>query len=238
MSKETTVDLVLDVQPREFGKASARKARSLNMVPAVVYGPKVKNMVLQTPEKAIRKFISHQYDNSIFTFKSTDSKLNDVAVLMKHKEIHPLTRRLTHVDFYALDLTKTIRVSIELRFNGKPRGIADGGFFQPIERNIEVECLPNKIPSHFDLDVSDLGVHESLHASNVALPEGVKLITEGEVTLCTVTIIKEEEVVVAPVAAAEPEVIGKGKKEEGEGAAAAAPGAAAPAAPAKDAKKT
>jgi len=236
MSKQS---FELEVMPRASGKQSARAARSTGMVPGVIYGPKLKNMNFQTSERVVQKYVSHAYDNTIFVLKSSDKDLNGVSILMKHKDIHPLTRRLRHVDFYALDLTKTIQVSVELKFVGKARGIADGGFFQPIERTLEIECLPNQIPESLEVDISDLGVHESLHANSVKLPEGVKLLTDEGVTLCTVTIIKEEEA--APVAAAatpaEPEVIGKGKKEEGAEGAAAAPAAGAAAAPAKDAKK-
>ncbi len=231
MSKEFSIE----VQSRTTGKRHSRRARTQELIPAVVYGPKLKNMVLLAPERVVRRFTSSQFDNTIFTLKSADKAMNDVAVLMKHKDIHPVTRRLTHIDFYALDLTKTLKVSVELKFTGKPRGIADGGFFQPIERNIEVECLPNQIPTFIEADTSDLGVHESLHVSNLKLPDGVKVISDPGLTLCTVTIIAEEAapVVAAATAAVEPEVIGKGKKEEGEGAA-AAPAAGAPA---KDAKK-
>jgi large subunit ribosomal protein L25 len=223
----------IDVASRPAGKTSARAARKVFNVPGVIYGPKMKNMPIQAPERILRKYISHAFDNTIFKIKSEDKDLNGVSILMKHKDVHPITRRLTHVDFYALDLTKTIKVSIELKFTGKPRGIADGGFFQPIERTIEIECLPNAIPESFEVDTTDLGVHESLHADKVKLPDGVKLVTDPGVTLCTVTIIKEEEVVVAPAATAlaEPEVIAKGKEKEGEAGAAAADGkAAAPAA--------
>lgn len=216
----------IPAETRLTGKHNNRVLRRDKKVPGVVYGPKIGNIPFVTEEKVINRYLGQAHDNTIFTLTSSDSKLNKVAVMYKGKDIHPLTRKLTHVDFYALDMTKTIRVHVELRFVGKAKGLADGGHQQAIARDIEVECLPTAIPEFFEVDTSDLGVHESLHASDVKLPDGVKLITDSTVTLVTVTIIKEEEIVtpVAGAVAAEPEVIGKGKKEEGE------EGAAAPAA--------
>ncbi|HEX4925126.1 MAG TPA: 50S ribosomal protein L25 [Bdellovibrionales bacterium] len=225
---KNTQNIEIPVAPRGTGKHAARTLRKENRVPGVVYGPKIGNITFETEERIIKRYLGHGFDNTIFTLTSSDSKLNKVAVMFKGKDIHPLTRRLTHVDFYALDLTKTIRVNVELRFTGKAKGLADGGHLQAIARDVEVECLPTAIPEFFELDVSDLGVHESLHASDVKLPDGVKLITDPTVTLVTVTIIKEEDLTTTPAAAAtaaEPEVIGKGKKEEGAEGAAAAPAA-------------
>jgi large subunit ribosomal protein L25 len=226
---KTNESITLEVQTRLTGKHNNQVTRQNLFVPGVLYGPKVKNVSFATPARGIQKFISHTFDNTIFTLKSSETNLDGVQVLMKHKEIHPITRKLTHVDFYALDLTKAVKVKIELRFTGKARGITDGGMFQPIAREVEVECLPNAIPQFFEVDVSDLGVHESAHASDIKLPDGVKLVSETSLTLATVTIIKEEEA--APVAAAapsaEPEVIAKGKKDKEGEAGAAAPAAAA-----------
>jgi large subunit ribosomal protein L25 len=223
----------IPVTNRGTGKHNSRELRKVNQVPGVVYGPKIGNITFATEERIIKRYLGGAYENTIFTLTSAEAKLNKVAVMFKSKDIHPVTRRLTHVDFYALDLSQTVRVNVELRFLGKPIGLADGGHLQAVARDVEVECLPSNIPEFFELDVSGLGVHESLHASDLKLPDGVKLITDATVTVVTVTIIKEEELTVAPAtaAAAEPEVIGKGKKEEG------AEGAAGAAAPAADAKK-
>jgi len=231
---KTNQNIEIPVKNRGTGKHHSRTLRTENLVPGVVYGPKIGNITFSTEERIIKRYLGHQYDNAIFTLTSEEAKLDKVAVMFKSKDINPRTRRLTHVDFYALDMSKTVRVHVELRFTGKARGLADGGLLQAIARDVEVECFPTKIPEFFEMDVSDLGVHESLHASDLKLPADVKLITDPGVTLVTVTIIAEE-VIAAPVAgavAAEPEVIGKGKKEEGEAAA----GGAAPAA-GGDAKK-
>lgn len=221
----------LTVSARKSGKHHSRQLRKSGMVPGVLYGNKSKQVVtFATEEKALRKYSASQYENSIFKLKSDISSVNGTPVLIKSIDVHPVNRRPLHVDFYEVDMNKAVRVSVELRFEGKAIGLSEGGLLQPLMRQIEVECLPGNIPEFIAIDVSNLGVHQSIHLGEVTLPEGVKAVT-GNVALVTVGIIEEEAATPAAAAAtpgaaapaaAEPEVIKKGKKEE-EGAAAAAP---------------
>lgn len=215
----------INVKSRSVGKAFNSQARQEKMVPSVLYGPKIENKTISSSASDLRRYMSFHYDNTIFTLRSEEKDLNNIKVMIKAKDVHPVKRSVTHVDFYAIDMTQTIRVQIELRFVGKAAGIAEGGMLQAIARDVEVECLPDAIPEYFEVDVSPLGVHESIHASDLNLPEGVKLITDPSVTLVTVTVVKEEAAAPAAAeataAAVEPEVMAKGKaaKEGEEGAA-------------------
>lgn len=228
------------VESRSTGRHNSRVLRKGQKIPGVVYGAGVKgNHHFAADEKLVVKYGSHVFENTILTLKSSDSKLNDVKVLLKEIIRHPVTRRPLHIDFWAIDLKKSVRVNVEVRFEGRAAGLADGGVLQPILREVEVECLPTAIPEFFSLDVSNLGVHDTLHISDIKLPDGVKTVSHENLALVTVTVIREEEVAPAaaaavPGAAAEPEVIAKGKKPE-EGAAAAPAGGDAKAAAAKPA---
>jgi large subunit ribosomal protein L25 len=221
-------DIELNAEPRQIGKHFSRASRREKQVPAVIYGPKVKNANIVVSEKDIVKYAKSQYDNAIFVLKSQDSQLNNLKVLKKVVDIHPLSRRPVHIDFFALDLTKTVRVYVEVRFDGKSVGVKEGGILNTVTREVEVECLPTNIPQFISIDITNLGLGDSIHASELQMPENVKLITLPTATLCTVVTVEEE--VAAPVAAAAP--------AEGAAAApgAAAPGAAAAAAPAAGAK--
>ncbi|MCM2282703.1 MAG: 50S ribosomal protein L25 [Bdellovibrionaceae bacterium] len=215
----------ISVSPRQTGKHFSRASRLAAQIPAVIYGPKVANTSLLTDELSVKKFGGRKFESTIFKLKSEDPKLNGQAVLFKSVQVHPVTRRPVHVDFYAVDMTKPIRVRIEIRLEGKPIGLADGGFLQAVVRELEIEVLPTAIPEFVTADVSNLGVGDSLHVSDIQVPAGVKVITRAEQTIATVSVLAEEAA--APVAAAAP----------AEGAAAAAPAAgAAAAAPAADAK--
>lgn len=210
----------LNVTPRQTGKASSRALRMSRQVPAVVYGS-VKATSITLEEGAILKYNVRAFENSLFTLKSDDKAVNGVVVLMKEVNVHPLTRRPQHVDLFALDLTKTVRISVEIRIEGKPIGIADGGLLNVVNRQIELECLPTQIPEGITVDVSGLGVGDSIHVKEIALPDGVKLISSPDMTIAVCNILEEEAAPVAAVAAA---------AAPAAGAAAPAAGAAAPAA--------
>ena len=218
----------LSVEPRDTGKASSRALRMSRKVPAVVYGA-VEPISLQIAEGDIVRYNVRAYENALLTLKSSDAKLNGKVALLKEVVVHPLTRRPEHVDLFALDLTKTVRVSVEVRVEGKAIGISEGGLLNIVTRQLEVECLPTEIPESITVDVTNLGVGDSLHVSEITVPKGVKMISRPELTIAAVN-EAEEEIVATPAAAATPAA----------GAAAPAAGAAAPAAgaaaPAKDAK--
>lgn len=213
----------LTVEPRQPGKATSRGLRLTRRVPAVVYGS-VKSSAITLDEGAVRKYNVRAFENALFTLKSKDSTLNNVVVLMKAVNVHPLSRNPQHVDLFALDLKKTVRISLEVRVEGKAIGIADGGLLNVVNRQIEIECLPTEIPDALVVDVSGLGIGDSIHVSDLKLPGGVKLISSPDMTVAVVN-MQEDEVVAAPTAdaAAAP------------AAGAAAPAAAKGAAPAKGA---
>lgn len=212
----------LNVSPRETGKHNSRAIRNARQVPAVVYGA-IENENVVLDEKFVVKYNTRAYENALFNLKSDNNKLNGKVVLMKSVDVHPLSRRPVHVDLFALDLSKTVRVFVEVKLEGKPLGLAEGGLLNVVSRQVEVECLPTDIPDFFTADVSNLGLGDALHVSDLTVPNGLKLLTRPEETLAVV--VAQEEEVAAPAAAA---------------AAAPAAGAAAPAAaaaaPAKDAK--
>ena len=222
MSKQR---IELNVVKRETGRANSRELRVNKMVPAVIYGA-IENTNFSVHVNDILKYNTRAYENALLNLKSDDSKLNGKVALIKSVQVNPLSRRPEHVDFFAIDLNKAVRVSVEIKIEGKAIGIAEGGLLNIVMRSVEVECLPTAIPEFLTLDVTNLGVGESLHASELAMPAGVKLISRPEVTIAAV-VEQEDEVVAAPAAAAAPAA----------GAAAPAAGAKAAAAPAKPAAK-
>lgn len=230
MSKQR---IELTVATRETGRANSRELRVNKMVPGVIYGA-MENQNVSVHVNDILKYNTRAYENALLNLKSSDSKLNGKVALIKSVQVNPLSRRPEHVDFFALDLNKPVRVSVEIKIEGKAIGIAEGGLLNIVMRSVEVECLPTAIPDFLTLDVSNLGVGDSLHASELTMPAGVKLISRPEVTIAAV-VEQEEEVVAAPVAAAAaaPAAAAAGAKAP----AAAAGGAKAPAAAKPAAKK-
>jgi large subunit ribosomal protein L25 len=127
-----------------------------------------------------------------------------------------------HIDFYAPDMNKPVRVSVQLRLEGKPVGLAEGGVLEHILREVEIEVLPADIPEFMPIDVNGMGLGDALHVSDVVTQKGIKIISLPTLTIATVSIPREE--VVTPTATATPEA--------GAAGAAAAPAAGAAAAPA------
>ena len=221
----------LNVEARSTGKHNSRKLRMGRKIPAIVYGA-TDNKNVTIDEGLILKYHNRAHENALFSLKSTDTKLNNIVVLMKEVTVHPVTRKPEHVDLFALDLKKTVRISVEVKFEGKPLGLAEGGLLNVVNRQIEIECLPTEIPESISVDISNLGVGDALHLSEVTIPQGIKLISPPELTLAVVNILEEEVVatpVVDPAAAAAPGAPAAAGAPAAPGAAPAA-GAAAPAA--------
>jgi large subunit ribosomal protein L25 len=131
----------------------------------------------------------------------------------------PIKSTLLHVDFKRIDLTRRLSVKVPVHFQGDPEGVkTQGGLFELVTREIEIECLPDDIPEHFTVDVSPLLIGQNLRAADVKLNEGVRLVGHGDTVLCHVVATRGAETAAEPAEAAaapaEPEVIKKGKKEE------------------------
>lgn len=218
----------LNVEKREKGRANSRELRVNKMVPGIIYGA-TENMNVSLHVNDVIKYNSRAYENALITLKSNDSKLNGKVALFKEVSINPLSRRPEHIDLFALDLTKSVRVSVEVRIEGKAIGLAEGGLLNIVTRQVEIECLPTAIPEAIVVDVTELAVGDSLHVSDVKVPAGVKMISRPELTIAAVVV--QEEEVAAPVAAAATPAAGAAAPAAGAKAATPAAGAAkAPAA--------
>ena len=188
-------NLIIPVKTRiNLKKSDTKKLRKNNLVPAIVYGPGQKNQAVSLDIRLAEKFSKKTYENKIFTFQSDDKSLNGLKVIRKDMAVHFLNRKPLHLDFFSLDMTRPIRVHVEIHFEGKPKGVREeGGVFSATLRSVEVECLPAEIPAFLTVDVTHLTLNENLHVSDLKVPEKIKLITKRERTLCTVSETREEE---------------------------------------------
>jgi large subunit ribosomal protein L25 len=235
-------NIELEIRNREdTGKGASRRLRREGFVPGILYGKKTEALPLAVASLTLKKIIANENENAIIKLTG-GGKASGKNVLIKDWDRDTMTRDPLHVDLYEIDMTKTVRVHVPLEFTGKARGLTEGGIVSPVVRQIEVECLPTDIPDHLTVDVTELGVGDSIHIEDLTVPNNVKKVFHDNYTIVTVAYIKEE-VIAAPVAAeaaaavAEPEVIGKGKKEAAEGEGAAAPAAGGAKAPAAGGEK-
>ena len=186
-------ELNLDVETRSPMKNASKKLQRVGRTPAVVYGLKIKNLYLSIKVNAAVKYSGSQFDNKIFTLQSKDKKIQGLKVLKKDAVFHRVSRRPVHIDFLALDMSKKVRVTVEVKFSGKAKGVKEsGGVFNALKRNVEVECLPDEIPGFFEIDISDLELNASYHVSDIKIPSNIKLVTRSEEALCAVIEAQEE----------------------------------------------
>ena len=203
------------------GKGAARSLRRAGKVPATLYRAGQAQSI-QLSRKELSKLINSVAGEQVMVdlqFGDGDKKL----ALLKDFQVDPIRSELLHTDFFEVSLTETVKITVHVATHGEPIGVKrDGGMLQHPTREILIECLPDKIPGKIDLDISKLEIGQSVHVSDLKLEEGIKILTDPhEVIVNIVAPVVEvaapaEEVVVT--AAAEPELIKKGKKEE-EGAA-------------------
>jgi large subunit ribosomal protein L25 len=204
------------------GKNDARRARRDGQVPVTIYGGAGEAVAALAPLSELAAILrSDTGRNTIFTVDIEGVEATEV--MFADRQIDPVRMRLVHADFKRLVKGEKIEATVPLRLVGEPIGVREeSGVLEQIIREVEIRCQPRDIPEHIDVDVTNLAVHDVLHVSDIPVAEGIEILEEPDTVIATVGVVKEEPVaVVAPVegeAPAEPEVIGKGKKEEeGEG---------------------
>ncbi len=200
------------------GKNDARRLRARGMVPLTIYGGEGDPIAAAAPLAELAAILrSGAGHNAIFTLDVDGVGPNEVMFL--DRQIDPVKTRLIHADLRRLVLGQEIEVSVRLELEGEPEGVREGeGVLEQLLREVEVRCRPGIIPDFITVDVSNLGAHEVLHVSDVKVDEGITILTDPETAVATVAVVREEPVeAIAPeTEAVEPEVIGKGKKEDEE----------------------
>ena len=221
------------------GTSKARAVRRNEMFPAVVYGHGMKPLAIEVPGKDFLKAIHTKAGaNVLITLQVEGVKLAESTCRIKEIQMNPVTDKIDHIDFMVISLTEkiTVKVPVVLLHIEEAPGIKEGGSLDLVHREIEVECLPTQIPEKIEIEAKEMKINDAVHVNELKLPSGVKCLIALEEVVLAIHPPREEEVKPAEEgAAAEPEVIEKGKKEkEGEeGAPAkAAPAAGKPAAPA------
>ncbi|HXA56545.1 MAG TPA: 50S ribosomal protein L25 [Candidatus Acidoferrum sp.] len=203
------------------GKNAARRTRTTGMVPATLYGGRKDAVALSVNAKQVARILrSETGHNTIFTVSVAGG--SEERAMVKDWQVDPLKGALLHVDLLRIAMDVKMRVRVPVHTFGEPQGVKmQGGIFEMVTREVEVECLPGDIPEEFKVDVSELMIGKQLRAADLPLdPEKIKLITDPTRVLAHVVTLKKEEepvaeaAVAAETAPAEPEVIKKGKKEE------------------------
>lgn len=180
----------LAVEAREGrGKGVARRLRMKGMAPGVVYGAgrEATPIALEVAQFERLLETSHGGINTLIDLEGS-SNASGRTVIAKELQREPIRGSLLHVDFYEVNLREKIEVSVPVHLDGTAQGVVLGGVLDQQLREVELLCLPGAIPDDLRADVSHLELGDSLHVSELALPEGVEILTDAELPIATVLI--------------------------------------------------
>jgi large subunit ribosomal protein L25 len=212
-------EIVVAAEKRtEIGKNVNRRLRTRGLIPGVLYGAKSETTPVSVSPKEIGAILrSASGENTLFDLELEGSRRK---VILKEYQVEPIKGRLLHADFYEVALDQLLQVSVHVEVTGVPVGVkVQGGVLDFVSRELEVECLPTDIPERIVVDVSELEIGKHLRVSDLHLPDNVRVLSAPDLVVVHVVAPRAEEVAATPAAeaapvegaAAEPEVIKKGK---------------------------
>jgi large subunit ribosomal protein L25 len=192
----------------ELGSRRNKRLRDAGFVPGVIYGHKEAVVPVTLPKKELVGHLNH--GAHLFSL-ALDGKSENV--LVKDVQWDHLGIEVLHVDFTRVDLNERVEVTVPLVLKGEPKGEAEGGVLTQVISDIQIECLVTQIPEDIRHNVSDMGLNDVVHISDLKLPDGVRALQDPDQIVATVKEVAEEEPTeVAEAGAAEPEVIGKAEE--------------------------
>ena len=211
----------LTVTPREgVGKSVARRLRRSGKTPGILYGGAAPVNIAVDPREVFRLIHGHEGSTQLLRVTFAGSK-DSRMVILRDLQLDPVSENLVHVDLQEVNMEKPIQVTVALRHVGEPVGVRDTqGILEMVLREIQVSCLPANIPEDIKADVSNLAIGDVLTVAELAVPDGVRVLTDRAQAVATVAPPAAEEVA-APAAAVEvaatpgePEVLTERKPKE------------------------
>ena len=192
-------EVTLAAEPRQgIGKGVARKLRAAGKVPATLYGSGAPAQTIEVDARALSHVLHTDAGRNVLI----DLQINGENLLTLAREIQkdPIRGAFIHVDFLRINRDIAINVDVPIHIEGESPGVKEGGVVEHHIWNVAVECLPHNVPDRLIADISELFVGDSLHVSQLAVVEGVTVITDpDEVVLSVVVPQKPEEAVPVPV---------------------------------------
>lgn len=197
-------------------RSKLKDLRNEGKIPGIYYLRNGENLTIQVETLALRPIVYTAEAHVINLMLDGDTERK---CILRDVQFDPVTDRIVHFDLMGLTADQTIRMEVPVVLNGTSIGVKEGGIVQHALHRIEVECLPGDLPEHITVDISNLHIGDSVKVQDISIP-GVKLMLAGEQQLVSVThpkVVSETPAAAEATegeAAAEPEVITKGKKEE------------------------
>lgn len=216
------MDVTLNAVKRDTrGKNEARRLRQAHQIPAVVYGGAGASALAISVDPKVLFRILHTDSGANTLITLTVEGEAPAKVLVKDYLLEPVKHSLLHADFYRVAMDKAITVTVPIVVRGEAKGVkVQGGVLDFVMRDVEIECLPGDIPEHLEIDATELVIGDAVRLRDLAVSAKWTPVTDPDTMLVHLVPTRvapaEAEAVVAPVGAAEPEVIKKGKPEKAE----------------------
>jgi large subunit ribosomal protein L25 len=172
---------------KDTGKGVARRLRKDGMVPAIFYGPKTESVLLAVSSSDLRKLLKGKEENVFINLIVENGKIIQKFTLIKELQIEPVSRKFLHVDFYEIDMEKTMTLDIPIHFTGDAIGVETGGDLHYVKRDIKVSCLFAVLPEFIEVDVSGLQIGDSIKVHDIKLPDGVTVLDTEDTILATIS---------------------------------------------------
>ena len=173
----------LQAQVRDTSsKSHLKQLKKAGRVPASVYGHGFDSISISVDLAELAAAVRTEAGLHALMDMEIDGgrKKDSGVVVIKRVQKDPLTRRLVHVDFQHVRMTEKLTTEVPVQFVGTAVGVQEGGIVEHVIDSVQVRCLPDRIPSHIDLDVSELEIGQSLHIGDLPLPEGVEALASAE----------------------------------------------------------
>ena len=206
----------LNVRVRKTtGNSPARSLRREGRIPAVLYGPKTEPILLSIDLREFEQIAKKSTIGSVLlNLQIQNGDTESRPAMVKELQIHPVTHRSLHVDFYEVDMQRKIKVMVPVVVRGKAKGVEEGGLLQIVRREIEVLCLPTEIPESFEVDVTHLDIGDAIHLEDIEAVGNVEIPAEANVTVVTVLAPKVEVEAVEELVEGEEALEAEGADEE------------------------
>lgn len=171
-------------------RGELNKLRKEGKIPAVVYGKTLISSPLALEKKQVLTLLK-THPNALIDLDIPEVGKRPVMISQVQRD--PINGQVVHIDFHQVNMDEPVRAVAALEFTGEPAGVKEGGILQIQTAELELRCLPNQLPEQLKVDISKLGINESLLVSDVKLPQGVELITDGNEVLATILVPQKEE---------------------------------------------
>ncbi|HVL51632.1 MAG TPA: 50S ribosomal protein L25/general stress protein Ctc [Actinomycetota bacterium] len=173
------MEISLDVKPRtELGKGPTGRYRASGLVPAVFYGPSVEPVALLVDAKQMSQALRTEAGDNVLITLNVDGTSR--LTIPREVQRHPIRGTILHVDFVNVARDQKISAHVPVHVVGESHGVKEGGVLDQHLHEVQVEAVPTDIPASVEVDISKLGIGDSLHVSDLVIPAGVEVLTSEE----------------------------------------------------------